>query len=238
MTTVDPTTVSVPKPASHTVQTGPMTEALCECGETFNMTEGEQDLVHIERQDGTPCGRRAQHIANTDHDPPYVVKYLAWHNAAEAAGLSLEYTGYECTDLDDFNEDHSCAIVLVSGHGWYHIVERDARIIAEFLGPTDDPRYAIRAPEYRSRRPETVVRRWSEPGLHFTAVIRDLADSQQTLYATAMRDDGTAVGSYYPADLARQEDWHVVPAQGEPFPVDSEQNAVRALMTASGCQMA
>lgn len=85
-----------------------------------------------------------------------------------------------------------------------------------------------------NRHPEVVVRRWREADVRFTAIVRDPADAEQTLYGTATRaHDGTFIGSYYPADLARQNDWHVVPCQGEPFPVNSEPDAVRALSTFS-----
>lgn len=81
--------------------------------------------------------------------------------------------------------------------------------------------------------PETVVRRWTEPGgIRFAAIMRDPADAEQTLYATATRADGTLVGSYYPADQIRQTGWHVVVGHGEPSPADSEPHAVRALTNA------
>lgn len=79
---------------------------------------------------------------------------------------------------------------------------------------------------------ETVLRRWKENDIRFSAIVRDPADAQQTLYATATRADGTLVGSYYPADPIRQTGWHVVLAHGEPSLADTEPHAVRALIDA------
>lgn len=64
-------------------------EAVCsQCGEAFNPTD-DDDLVHIERQDGTPCGGHGQmkgqwqssrrQSADTDYDNPSPIMGLVQH---------------------------------------------------------------------------------------------------------------------------------------------------------------
>lgn len=46
-------------------------EALCACGETFNPAD-ETDLEHVERADGTPCGKRGEIIGEWGAPAPMV----------------------------------------------------------------------------------------------------------------------------------------------------------------------
>ncbi|MFB9902880.1 hypothetical protein [Allokutzneria oryzae] len=80
-------------------------------------------------------------------------------------------------------------------------------------------------------RPETVVRRSREDASILITIVSDPADAHHTRYAVLTRADGTLVGSYYPADAARQEGWYVVTADGTQHPVASEAAAVILLTT-------
>lgn len=59
---------------------------------------------------------------------------------------------------------------------------------------------------FQHPHPETVVRRWTECGIHISAVVRDPADAEQTLYGTAVR------GSSADADLIRSVHPSPIPA--------------------------
>jgi hypothetical protein len=65
---------------------------------------------------------------------------------------------------------------------------------------------------------EIVIRHYTEEDCKVTAVVADPADAQRTLYGTVTHE-GRLVGSYYCADLIR-DDWRIVTADGTHLTLD------------------
>lgn len=68
---------------------------------------------------------------------------------------------------------------------------------------------------------EVVARSFTENGCTVTSIIYDPADAQQIIYSTVTRD-GVLIGSFYCADLARQEDWRIITADGHDLVLDGK----------------
>ncbi|MEC3978877.1 hypothetical protein [Amycolatopsis sp. H20-H5] len=95
------------------------------------------------------------------------------------------------------------------------------RDVVRVIDPTADP-----APT-----PDIVIRSSRENDCLTMCVIIDPADRQQVLYGTVTRPDGTLIGTYYPADIVRGDDWRVVSPTGIQYAVASEYEAVDTLTT-------
>lgn len=78
---------------------------------------------------------------------------------------------------------------------------------------------------------EGVVRRYREDAATITAVMVIGADTEHTRYAVVTDDDGRLIGSYFPADVARQTGWRVIiPDDPAPVSVPTEAHATVRLI--------
>jgi hypothetical protein len=78
---------------------------------------------------------------------------------------------------------------------------------------------------------DDVVRRYREGPAMITAVMAIAADTEHTRYAVVTDADGRLVGTYFPADVARQTGWHVLtPADPAPVAVPTEAHATARLI--------